>query len=180
MHILRAGRCVAAGGLIAYPTEAVYGLGCDPWNETAVLRLLRLKRRKLDKGLIVVAADPAQIADLADFSGLHNRAEILASWPGPVTWLLPAYAHTPVWLTGGHTTLAVRIPDHELVQRLCSSCGPLVSTSANPAAAAPARTPQRVRAYFGCQLDCILPGKTDENRRPSPIRDALSGELVRA
>ena len=111
---------------------------------------------------------------------MENRARIEADWPGPVTWLIPAHPHTPAWLTGNHPTLAVRIPNHELIYQLCLRCGPLVSTSANPAAAAPARTRQRAQAYFGRRLDYILPGEVDKNRGPSEIRDARSGKIVRA
>ena len=178
-RIKQAARLIAAGGLIAYPTEAVYGLGCDPWNEAAVRRLLRLKRRKAGKGLIVIAATAEQLASLVDFDAVRDRARIASSWPGPVTWLIPA-PRAPAWLTGDHSTLAARVPAHDLAQRLCQSCGPLVSTSANPATATPARTPHRVRAYFGRRLDCVLPGQTDPNRRPSEIRDALSGKVARA
>ena len=178
-QLRRAARLVAAGGLIAYPTEAVYGLGCDPWNEAAARRLLRLKRRKVGKGLIVIAADLAQLAPLLDFATVRDRARIEATWPGPVTWLIPARPRAPAWLTGAHSTLAVRVPAHELARELCRRCGPLVSTSANPAAAAPARDPQRVRAYFGRRLDCVLPGRVDKTRRPSEIRDAVSGEVAR-
>ncbi len=180
LHLFKASACVSRGGVIAYPTEAVYGLGCDPWNRSAVCKVLALKRRPVSKGLIVVAAHPDQLRPLVDFARVPDWREIEASWPGPVTWLLPLNTLTPAWLHGAHDTLAVRIPDHALIQQLCLCSGPLVSTSANPAEAPPACNPQRVRAYFGRRLDYVLPGETDNNRRPSEIRHALTGQVIRA
>src|SRR6218665_315978 len=81
-----------SGGVIAYPTEAVWGLGCDPFDETAVMRLLAIKQRPVDKGLILIAADLAQLQPLLDLPAMPETrlAEVLASWPGPHTWVLPA------------------------------------------------------------------------------------------
>ena len=155
------------------------GLGCYPWNETAVAKVLRLKRRPADKGLIVVASSIRQLSALVDFSRVARLDEIRGSWPGPVTWLLPARPGTPRWLTGRHETLAVRVSAHPVVQRLCDEAGVLVSTSANPSACIPARTQRRVRAYFGRAVDYYVPGNVGPDSRPSKIRDALTGRQVR-
>lgn len=168
------------GGVIAYPTEAVIGLGCDPWDEEAVAKVLWLKRRPVDKGLIVIAADVEQLAELVDFSRIPEPAQVTASWPGPVTWLAPAHPGTPYWLTGRHDTLAVRVSAHPGVRELCDRVGPLVSTSANPSGCLPARTTRRARAYFGLDVDCYVPGNVGAEARPSVIRDAQSGRVVRA
>ena len=175
-HINLAQRALDKGGVIAYPTEAVMGLGCDPWNESAVAKVLRLKRRPVDKGLIVVASGIRQLSALVDFSRLD---EITVSWPGPVTWLIPALPGTPVWLTGRHETLAVRVSAHPVVRRLCDEAGVLVSTSANPSGCLPAKTQRRVRAYFGRNVDCYIPGNVGRDPRPSKIRDALTGRRIR-
>lgn len=167
------------GGVIAYPTEAVMGLGCDPWDEDAVAELLRLKRRPADKGLIVAASSIEQLSDLVDFSRVPRLEEITGSWPGPVTWLVPAHSFTPRWLTGRHDTLAVRVSAHPVVQGLCDAVGALVSTSANPSGCRPARTRRRVRAYFGPDVDCYVPGNVGGDDRPSTIRDALTGRVLR-
>ncbi len=168
------------GGVIAYPTEAVLGLGCDPWDEEAVEKVLWLKRRPVHKGLIIVASDLAQLVRLVDFARVPGLDEVAASWPGPVTWLMPTYPDTPYWLSGRHDTLAVRISAHPVVRRLCHRVGPLVSTSANPSGCLPARTGRRARAYFGREVDCYVPGHVGGDPRPSVIRDALSGQVVRA
>ena len=156
------------------------GLGCDPWDEDAVAELLRLKRRSAGKGLIVAASSVEQLSDLVDFSRVPRLEEITGSWPGPVTWLVPAHPFTPRWLTGRHDTLAVRVSAHPVVQGLCDAAGALVSTSANPSGCRPARTRRRVRAYFGQDVDCYVPGKVGGDPRPSIIRDALSGRVLRA
>ncbi len=169
-----------AGGVIVYPTEAVMGLGCSPWNEAAVARVLRLKRRPASKGLIVVAAAVEQLDGVVDFSrAAHRRREILASWPGPVTWLLPATPAVPEQLTGRGAVLAVRVSAHPVVRELCTAAGLLVSTSANPSGCMPARTAHRARAYFGTAVDYYVPGAVGGAAGPSSIKDALSGRLVR-
>ncbi len=180
-HLRRAADWVRGGGIIAYPTEAVYGLGCEPGDYPAVRRLLTLKRRPLSKGLILVASDWSQLRPwLRALSRTHER-RLLQSWPGPVTWLVPAAADCPRWLTGDHDTLAVRISAHPLVQGLCSRIGSaLVSTSANVSTRPPARTPLQVRLHFGDSLDYLLPGPLGDQTRPTQIRDLVSGRIVRA
>lgn len=178
-HIKLAARTVRSGGTIAYPTEAVFGLGCSPVFADAVERILALKRRPASKGLILVAADVGQLHELVDLDGLPDREAVLATWPGPVTWILPSRPGVPEWLCGDGTGLAVRVSAHPVVSELCRLIGPLVSTSANPAGAVPARTPARVRAYFSTALDYILPGSTGEKRTPTEIRDGRSLRVVR-
>lgn len=170
---------VRNGGVIAYPTEAVYGLGCSPWNAPAVFRVLSLKRRPVDKGLIVIAANVEQLLPLVEFSENINTREILQTWPGPVTWILPARKQTPNWLTGSHDGLAVRVSNHPAARELCLRAGPMVSTSANPARGHPARSPARVRSYFGNRLDYIMPGMVGNMTGPTEIRHAITGKLVR-
>ena len=177
----QAARVLARGGILAYPTEAVFGLGCDPDDAWAVKRLLGLKQRPMEKGLILIAADFAQLVPYVRTLPEPRMGEIFASWPGPATWLLPATPDTPYWLTGNHDTLAVRVTAHPIAQALCRAWGgPLVSTSANPAGAPPARSPLQVRRYFGDRLDLVLSGELGASRRPTSIRDGRSGHLLRA
>ena len=178
-HLSRAIPACESGGVIAYPTEAVYGLGCLPLNEAAVRRLLALKRRSPDKGLIVVAEDIKQLRGLVDFDAARERRALLKSWPGPHTWLVPCKGGTPAWLTGVHATLAVRVSAHPVVRALCGALGPLVSTSANPEGAPPARSSAAVEDYFAGQIDYIFPGKITGSQKPTRIRDAMTGEIIR-
>jgi L-threonylcarbamoyladenylate synthase len=171
---------VARGGLVAYPTEAVYGLGCDPLDRAAVWRLLTLKARPAAKGLILIAADWSQLEPFVHTLGPEHMEVIHATWPGPVTWLLPARRTTPSWLTGDHETLAVRVTAHPLTAALCRRCGgPLVSTSANRASCPPARSALAVRQALGAGLDYVLVGPCGGAARPSRIRDGASGAVLR-
>ncbi len=174
-------RTLASAGVVAYPTEAVYGLGCDPNNRCAVRRLLAIKRRPAGKGLILIASDYAQLAPFIQHLDGTRMAEILATWPGPSTWLLPARATTPGWLTGDHRTLAVRVTAHPLAAALCRAWGgALVSTSANVSNRRPARTALTLRKRLRRRPDLILVGACGTLARPTAIRDGATGRVVRA
>jgi L-threonylcarbamoyladenylate synthase len=170
------------GGVIAYPTEAVWGLGCDPRDEAAVLRLLAIKQRDVAKGLILVAARRAQFDGLLDWSALppDRVAAVDASWPGPNTWIVPATSRVPRWITGTHTGVAVRVSDHPVVIALCEAFGaPLVSTSANLAGEPPAFAREALDPQLLAQLDGVMEGETGGLSAPTAIRDALSGSVLR-
>ncbi len=176
-HLARAARVLRRGGIVAYPTEYCYGLGCDPMNRTAVRRLLRLKRRSVRKGLLLIAADVMQLEPYVE--KFPPRA--LATWPGPHTWLLPVKAGIPGWITGRHDRIAVRVTAHPPAAALCRAAGgALVSTSANRAGERPARSYREVLRRLGKELDLVLPGRVGNAPAPTPIRDAVTGELVRA
>ncbi|HEN3336469.1 TPA: L-threonylcarbamoyladenylate synthase type 1 TsaC [Yersinia enterocolitica] len=167
--------------VIAYPTEAVFGLGCDPDSEKAVNALLALKHRPWQKGLILIAANYEQLKPYVDDAALTDsqRETIFSVWPGPVTWVIPTRPETPRWLTGSFDSLAVRVTDHPLVQQLCSQYGkPLVSTSANLSGQEPCRTTEEVRIQFGSSLP-VLAGLVGGRLNPSEIRDALTGKQFR-
>ena len=175
-----AARCVRAGGLIAYPTEAVYGIGCDPLNERAVWRLLELKNRPIHKGVILIASHFDQLLPYVEPLSDQLMAPILASWPGANTWLLPATPGLPGWLTGEHDTLAVRVTGHPLAAALCDAAEmPLVSTSANRSGQRPARSPLQVRLRLGNGIDQVLHGPLGGQTAPSTIRDGATGRLIR-
>jgi L-threonylcarbamoyladenylate synthase len=177
----RAVRTLRAGGVVAYPTEAVYGLGCDPFNEQAALRLLAIKGRSIDKGLILIAANFDQLRPLLLPQFERTLAPVLASWPGPSTWILPAAARVPVWLTGDSDGIAVRVTAHPLAARLCERFGTaLVSTSANASGRPPARNALAARRALGRRVDYFLSGATGGDASPSEIRDLRSGRLLRA
>lgn len=171
-----------SGGVIAYPTEAVWGLGCDPFDETAVMRLLAIKQRPVDKGLILIAADLAQLQPLLDLPAMPETrlAEVLASWPGPHTWVLPASATAPRWITGTHPGIAVRVSAHPTVVALCRAFGgPLVSTSANLAGAPAAFLREQLDPAVLALVGGATEGETGGLDQPTPIRDALSGHSFR-
>lgn len=179
-RVQQAAREIGAGAVIAYPTEAVWGLGCDPWDAEAVYRLLAIKARPVDKGLILIADNIRQFDFLfEDFPELWID-RMASTWPGPNTWLVPHQGLLPDWITGKHDTVALRVSDHPTVRELCALTGPLVSTSANPTGRPAARSRLRVEQYFHEQLDMVLSGSLGGRRNPSVIRDLVTAEVVRA
>lgn len=179
-QIDRAARCVLSGGVIAYPTETVFGLGCLPDAAAACERILELKQRDAGKGLLLVAATLEQVTEHALLPDGAMRRRVLDSWPGPVTWLLEARPGAPPAVTGGGSRLGIRISDHRVVRRLCERLGSaLVSTSANRAGRPPLTSRLAIRRTFGNAIDYILPGEPGGGR-PSTILDARDGSVVRA
>ena len=170
-------RVLKQGGIVAYATEYCFGFGCDPFNRNAVLRLLRLKRRPVKKGLILLAADTGQLAPF-----VHEiPPQVAASWPGPHTWLLSPQPGVPGWITGRHEKIATRVTAHCQAAALCHAAGmAIVSTSANRAGESPARTDRDVARCFGKRVDYILSGQVGKAPAPTPIRDATTGKLIRA
>ncbi|WP_287604700.1 L-threonylcarbamoyladenylate synthase [Thiothrix sp.] len=174
-------QAVQRGGIIAYPTEAVYGLGCDPAQLAAVQRVLTLKQRPAHKGLILIAADFDQLAPYLLPLDSVTHARVMATWPGAVTWILPAQPHVSPLIRGEHDTLAVRVSAHPTCRALCLRLGhPLISTSANLSTLPPARDAQAVVAQFGTLLDGIVDAPVGGQAQPTEIRQGATGEVVRA
>lgn len=179
--VARAAVQIAEGGVIAYPTEAVFGLGCDPWSGVAFKRLLAIKGRSLKKGVILIAADFEQVRPCLDRRYQHLWPQALAMWPAPVTWILPCSAKVPRWITGGRTEVAVRVTAHPLSASLCRAVGgPIVSTSANRSGLPPLRDPVEVRRRLGKGLDGVVAGKVGGEHRPSTIFIGRTGAQLRA
>lgn len=170
------------GGVIAYPTEGVWGLGCDPFNQQATLRLLAIKQRDPAKGLILVASVIEQFDGIADWTALTapQRGRVVDSWPGPNTWIVPAAARVPPWLRGAHDGIALRIGDHPLVRGLCKAFGgAIVSTSANTSGMPAPRHRDELERTVLDQVDAITEGETSGRSQPSTIRDARTGRTLR-
>lgn len=179
-RIAEAVRILAGGGVVACPTEAVWGLSCDPGNEDAVLRLLALKRRPVEKGLILVASDITQFEWLLRGLERARSSTLQLSWPGPTTWLVPHRGRVPRWICGEFDTVALRVTAHPTMAGLCRAFGgPLVSTSANVAGHQPAREQFQVWRYFGDGLDGIVPGRLGASAKPTTIRDLETDTIVR-
>lgn len=170
------------GSVFAYPTEAVFGLGCDPLNKQAVHKILELKNRPIEKGMILVASDFSQIEDYIEFSALPSSSQqkVLESWPGPITWLLPKSNQTPDWVSGESDMVAVRISAHSIVRDMCDTlAAPMISTSANPASMPPAKSKSEVVNYFGTNIK-IVQGELGKQSAPSQIFHSLTMETIRA
>ena len=180
VHVARAARVVLAGGVIAYPTEAVFGLGCRPENRAAVERVLAIKRRPWRKGLLLIGSDLVQLERFVVLPNEPRRSEVIASWPGPVTWVLPATPHAPSWISGGRHSVAVRLTDHPLARELCAAVGhALVSTSANVSRRPPLRDLRVLRRELGNEVDYVLSGALGGLARPTVIKDGRTGKVLR-
>lgn len=167
------------GKIIAYPTEAVYGIGCDPFNEAAVNKIKRLKSRKPNQGFILIASDWSQISNLCDNIAEDKMLEVKKSWPGPNTWVFPASQNAPSWICSNNT-IALRVTDHPLAKKLCEEFGsPIVSTSANPSSLTPAKTAEEVNNYFNDEIDYIVEGEVGSLQKPTQIKNVLTGEFYR-
>lgn len=174
------------GAVLAYPTEAVWGLGCDPFNEHAFRHILELKQRPIEKGVILLASQIQQISQLLDLIPSQFKEKIIESWSDKqnhqraTTWLLPAHHSIPHWITGDHSSVAVRVTRHPLCQSLCDHFGGfIVSTSANPAGLPPAKTQYETHVYFKDTVE-YLHGSLGSSMKPSQIIDAMTGKIIRA
>ncbi|HIG06981.1 MAG: Sua5/YciO/YrdC/YwlC family protein [Methylococcales bacterium] len=167
------------GQVIAYPTEAVYGLGCDPLNGEAVTQLLTLKQRPIEKGLILVASSFDQLTPYLTLDDNDRIQQMLSTWPGPTTWVVPAQHWVPPWLRGEHSSLAVRVTNHPIAAALCKAFnGPIVSTSANISDKPAAKTPVAVKKQLGLAVP-IFTGDLSKLQQVTPIYDLITGQQFR-
>jgi L-threonylcarbamoyladenylate synthase len=168
------------GKVIAYPTEAVFGLGCDPYNVDAVSRILQIKHRAIDKGFILIASSWEQIQPLVMYLTPDLLTRVFATWPGPVTWLFPASKNVPSWICGKYDSVAVRVTAHPIAKALCEQFdGPIISTSCNKSGDPAARDVRTIQLTLGDTVDYVIEGALDGRLKPSEIRDALTGEVIR-
>ena len=183
VEVLQAVDVLHQGGVVAYPTEAVYGLGCDPKNLSAVKTILQLKQRNKEKGLILVASSFDQFENYIQPLEKPIEQKLLDSWKdksAAITWLVPVKKETSKYLKGQFDTLAVRVSHHPIVKELCEKFGgAIISTSANIATQEAARTAEEVKQIFADKIDFIIEGETDLNAQPSEIRDALTDKIIR-
>ncbi len=167
--------------VIAYPTEAVFGLGCNPYSETAIQKLLALKKRPKEKGLILIAPSLDYLMDFIDIDALlPEQLTCLAKPSSPaITWLVPAKAMVSPWILGKFTRIAIRLCSHPDVIKLCKATGlPLISTSANLSGQSPARTVEEVRQQFGKNFP-VLNGQVGDAANPSQIQDLVTKQILR-
>ncbi len=170
---------LAHGGLVAYPTESCYGLGCDPANRAAVKRLLKLKQRPQHKGLILIASSYGQVARYLAPLSAEQQNKLREAGRQAITYLMPVRKFSPRWLRGAHDTLAVRLTAHPDARQLCRGVkSALVSTSANRSGMHPAKTYAECQRMFGKKV-WVLPGRVGKRRQPSTIMGWTDGRIVR-
>lgn len=178
--VIEATKVLKKGGLIAYPTESVYGLGCDPFNERAVERLLFIKKRPVAKGLIIITHDWRIVQPLVQPIETNRLSQVMATWPGPATWVFPATDRVPYWIVGAHNTIAIRITNHPIAREICQQfLNPVVSTSANLTNQEPDKNFASVEQHFKHEVDFIVQGEVGGLPNPTPIRDAITGRVLR-
>lgn len=180
---LAAATALRTGGVIAYPTEGVYGLGCDPADQAAFAHLFALKQRPATQGVLLLGAEFAQVKPYIDMAKVPAEvlAQVQASWPGPVTWIFPRSERVPTWVAGHHAGIALRVTAHAPAAALCRACGmAIVSTSANPHGQPPAMDAATVAHYFPEGLEAIVDAPLGGLSKPTCIRDAMTGAIIRA
>ncbi len=178
--IYQASQILHRSGIIAYPTEAVWGLGCDPFDESALKRLLYLKQRPHHKGLILIAASLDQFDFLIHDLPQAQKDRMQKSWPGPFTFLVPHHNRVHSLIHGQFKTVAIRVSAHPIVKQLCEQFGgPIVSTSANLSGQPTVKNAIQASKFLGPELDFILSGPLGASKIPSQIIDLDSGHIVR-
>lgn len=178
LHPTQVPTLLKTGGIIAYPTESMYGLGCDPYNEQAVHTILRLKKRSIDMGLILVVGSFEQAIEWIAHPEDLNLSIVQKHWPGPVSFLFEKSLQCPYWISGKHSTIALRFSKHPVIQALTSCYGKaIVSTSANIHKTPEARDCATVNSYFPDII--IVEGSIGITKTASSIYNAKTGEKLR-
>jgi L-threonylcarbamoyladenylate synthase len=172
VHLIR------QGGIIAYPTETVYGLGCDPFNASAVEQLNNIKHRTPDKQFILLAGNIEQIEQLVFIS--EQQQNTIMQKHEPTSWVVDAKPSVPTWLCSDKNTVTVRISQQSEVQRLCHELGhAIISTSANLSTKKPAKNALELHKYFHFSLDKILANNKKLDAKPSKIIRLCDNHVIR-
>jgi len=173
---------IRRGGIIAYPTDTIWGFGCHPKSRSAVYRIQQLKQRSRSKGLILLSSSLELCEPYLDPSVLATKYDQLSSpQTRAVTWIVKASTDCPNWLTGQSESIAIRITDKPHIKILCQSIqAPLVSTSANISGRNNARSSLIVHKLFHQSVDNIIEGYDTGSQQASVIRDLHTGNILRA
>lgn len=175
-------KTLTQGGVIAYPTEAVYGLGCDPDNPEAIKQLLAIKQRPREKGLILISDDFDKLRPYLDLSTIppEKMEWMFSHWPGPFTFVIPKSDKTSKWVAGDHASIAVRVTAHEGAAALVNAFGkPIVSTSANLAGEPAITDLDQLNAEIRPKVAMIVSGELGEQSNPSTIIDLVTEKVLR-
>ena len=172
-------RFLKTGSVICYPTEAVYGLGCDPWCETAVNEIYKIKNRTKDKPFLLVASSVEQLNKLVNIKKITD--EVKNSWPGHNTWLIPSKLSTPKWLVNSKTNLiGVRVSNHPVIIEICKKFdSPIISTSANKSHETSINNKQDVINMLSDNIDFLVDGNLGNEKKPSIIKNMITNKIIR-
>jgi len=174
----RLGHAVSAGAVIGYPTDTIWGFGCDPLNFASVAHILQIKNRSPDKGLILLSSRLEFCSPYIEIDSAQ-RELLLSPCARPTTWLVSASELCPWWIHGIYSTVAIRLCEHPLLEVLCGQLkAPLISTSANRAGRSTVRNALQLRLQFGAELDCIVTGFNAGSGCPSEIKSLARGTTL--
>jgi L-threonylcarbamoyladenylate synthase len=176
----RFAHAISQGAIFGCPTDTIWGFGCHPLIASSVARILQIKNRSPDKGLILLSS---KLEYCAAYVGVDSEQlePIQSPADHPTTWLVPASGDCPIWIRGNYPTVAIRITNHPLLAFLCDRLqAPIVSTSANRSSKATVRNSVQMRKQFGNELDFIVSGFATGSNRPSEIKSLLSRATIRS
>lgn len=174
--ILKAKHIVVGGGTIAFPTDTVYGLAADAFNNNAIKKIYAIKERSMLKALPVLIANMTQLESLV--VNIDEKAKLLAKafWPGPLTLILPKTPGLPELLSP-YPTIGVRMPDYQFTLKLLETTGPLATTSANISGESNPITAQNVLEQIGGRIDLLLDGGETPGAEPSTVVDTTRSTI---
>ena len=179
-ELIQIEQVIRSGGVIAYPTESVFGLGCDPFNKDAVMKLLEIKNRPVEQGLILIASNINQVIRLINPLDGNDLARALKTWPGHFTWIFPKSSLVPNWVSGSHNTIAIRVSKHPIVKQLCEKLGhAIVSTSANVSKQDDLKSIIDIKTVFNDKIQFYINAPTGNKKHASTIRDAHTLQIHR-
>ena len=165
--------------IFAYPTEGVWGIGCNPFSEKAVKKLILLKKRPKNKGIIILGGSMEQLTPFTEHLDEKLKKRMYSKWPGPHTWLVSSSSRTPKWLLGPTGLIALRLSSHKTVIKLTETLGmPICSTSANLSGNEPAKDSNEIRTFFKDKV-LIIEGELGSLKKPTPVQDLESKEWLR-
>ncbi|WP_343188142.1 Sua5/YciO/YrdC/YwlC family protein [Buchnera aphidicola (Ceratoglyphina bambusae)] len=184
MHVKNLYKCIehlCNERVIIYPTDSVFGLGCDPESKKAVMSILKIKKRNINKGLILISSEYDQIKKYISKKNIpeSNINKFYKLWPGPFTLLHPANKNVPIWIRGNSKFVALRITSNKYIKKICKNFGKaIVSTSANLSGFNPCKNKKDIKLQFGNKI-YIMNGYVDHSKKPSSIINIINGEYIR-
>jgi len=171
---------IVKGKIIAYPTESVFGIGCDPENEQSINKIIEIKNRGKQKGLIIIADEVKKLSKFIhkDYLDLFIKKSDIES--KPTTWIVPSSKHVLNLVKGEDSSVALRITQHPIASRICKySNKAIISTSANISSKTPAKNSNEILMQFGEEIDIIVDGRVGDSIKPTQIVDLITNKVIR-
>ncbi len=171
---------IVKGKIVAYPTESVFGIGCDPENEKSINKIIEIKNRSKQKGLIIIADEVKKLSKFIhkDYLDLFIKKSDIES--KPTTWIVPSSKHVLNLVKGEDSSVALRITQHPIASRICKySNKAIISTSANISSKTPAKNSNEILMQFGEEIDIIVDGRVGDSIKPTQIVDLITNKVIR-